>query len=354
MKVVVTGLMGSREHYEPIREAGHELTFALPQGPGRGTPLTDSELIEVCRDADGVISMSLSGEVMASAPNLRAVVASAIGYEKIDVESATNLGILVCNSPTAENFVSVSESTVLLALALLKRLKRKEARIRAGEWGQVSDRGHLLWKKTVGLIGLGRTGSGVAERLAGWDVEVIAYDPYLPQGRAPELGVRLVDLDTLLSESDVVSLHVVVTPETRGMIGEAQLRRMKSTAYLVNTSRGEAIDEVALERAIKEEWIAGAALDTFDVEPLALGSPLRDLDPERMILTPHNIAHTMASLHANRELAIKSMLTALDGVVPPTVVNPGAVEAWKARFAGTPSPPGEGSGEGSATALPSP
>ncbi|HEX3246125.1 MAG TPA: NAD(P)-dependent oxidoreductase [Chloroflexota bacterium] len=341
MKVVVTGLMGTQADYEPIREAGHDLIFALPSGPGRGAPLTDAELIEICRDADGILSMSLSGEVMASAPNLRAVVASAIGYEKIDVESATNLGILVCNSPTAENFVSVSESTVLLALALLKRLKRKEARIRNGEWGQVSDRGHLLWKKTVGLIGLGRTGSGVAQRLAGWDVEVIAYDPYLPEGRARELGVRLVDLDTLLSQSDVVSLHVVVTPETRGMIGEAQLRRMKPTAYLINTSRGEAIDEDALTRAIQEEWIAGAALDTFDTEPLALDSSLRDLDPERVLLTPHNVAHTMASLHANRALAIQSLLTVLKGEVPSTVVNPAAVDSWKTRFAAAHSPSGE-------------
>lgn len=332
MKVVVTNVMGTEADYGPIREAGHELVFARPSGGGRGGPLTESELIELCKDADGALAFSMSGEVMASAPKLRAVVASAIGYEKIDVESATNLGILVCNSPTAENFVSVSESTVLLTLALLKRLKRKEARLRTGEWGQVSDRGHLLWKKTVGLIGLGRTGSGVAQRLAGWEVEVIAYDPYLPEGRARELGVRLVDLDTLLSESDVISLHVVVTPETRKMIGAAQLKRMKPTAYLVNTSRGEAIDEIALDRAIKEDWIAGAALDTFESEPLALDSPLRDLDPERVMLTPHNVAHTMASLVANRELAIQSLLAALNGEVPPTVVNPAAVDAWRARI----------------------
>ncbi|MFN0070824.1 MAG: NAD(P)-dependent oxidoreductase [Chloroflexota bacterium] len=332
MKVVVTNVMGTEDAYEPIRAAGHELVFARPAGAGRPVPLSDSELIEVCRDADGVLSFSLSGEVMASAPKLRAVVASAIGYEKIDVESATNLGILVCNSPTAENFVSVSESTVLLMLALLKRLKRKEARLRAGEWGQVSDRGHLLWKKTVGLIGLGRTGSGVAQRLGGWDVEVVAYDPYISDERARELGVRLLDLDTLLSASDIVSLHVVVTPETRGMIGEAQLRRMKSSAYLINTSRGEAIDEAALTRAIQEDWITGAALDTFEVEPLALDSSLRDLDPERVLLTPHNVAHTMASLVANRALAIESLLTALNGEVPPTVVNPDAVEAWRVKF----------------------
>lgn len=329
MKVVVTNIMGTEADYAPIIEAGHELVFARPRESG---PLSEQELIELCRDAHGVLTFNMSGEVMASAPNLRAVVASAIGYEKIDVESATNLGILVCNSPTPENFVSVSESTVLLTLALLKRLKRKESRLRSGQWGNVSDRGFLLWKKTVGLIGLGRTGSGVAQRLDGWELDVIAYDPYVSEARATALGVRLVDLPTLLRESDVVSLHVVVTPETIRMIGEAELRQMKPTAYLVNTSRGEAIDEAALTRAIEEEWIAGAALDTFEVEPLAQDSPLRDLNPERVILTPHSVAHTMASLHANRELAVQSMLAALRGEVPTTVVNPEAIPAWQRRL----------------------
>ena len=127
MKVVVTSAMGPDEAYDGIRAAGHELVFARPAAPGG---LTEVELLELCRDADGLIAFVVSGEVMASAPKLRAIVASAIGYEKIDVESATNLGILVCNSPTPENFVSVSESVVLLTLALLKRLKRKEARLR--------------------------------------------------------------------------------------------------------------------------------------------------------------------------------------------------------------------------------
>lgn len=331
MKVVVTNVMGTEAMYEPIRAAGHELVFARPSSQESGARLTDPDLMAQCRDADGIMAMALSGEVMASATNLRIVVASAIGYEKIDVESATNLGILVCNSPTPENFESVSESTMLFILALLKRLKRKEGRLRAGEWGQVSDRGHLLWKKTVGLIGLGRTGSGVARRLAGWEVQIIGYDPYVAPERARELGVRLVDLEALLSQSDIVSLHVVVTPETRNMIGEAQLRRMKPTAYLINTSRGEAIDEDALTRAIREDWIAGAALDTFQIEPLALDSSLRDLDPERVLLTPHSVAHTFASLEANRALAIQSLLTALRGEVPPTVVNPAAIEAWRAR-----------------------
>jgi phosphoglycerate dehydrogenase-like enzyme len=330
VKVIITNPQGSiDDDYAPIRAAGHELVVARPTA-GR---LTETEMIELCRDADGIFAFDVSGEVMASAARLRVVVSSAIGYERIDVQSATNLGVLVCNSPTPENFVSVSESTVMLALMLLKRIKRKEARLRAGQWGQVSDRGHLLWKHTVGLIGIGRTGSGVAQRLAGWEVELLAYDPYISHERALELGVKIVDLATLLGESDIVSLHIVVTPETRDMIGARELRQMKSTAYLINTSRGEAIDEPALARAIQENWIAGAALDTYATEPLAIDSPLRALDPERVILTPHSVAHTWASLEANRVLAIQSMLTALSGDVPRTVTNPATIDLWRSRFA---------------------
>jgi len=217
-------------------------------------------------------------------------------------------------------------------VALFKRMKRKEERLRSGAWNTVSDRGFLLWNKTIGLVGLGRTGAGVARRLAGWDVRILAHDPYVSATRAEELGVTLVDFQTILRESDAVSLHVVITRETRHMIGEQQLRMMKPSAYLVNTSRGEAIDEVALARAIQEDWIAGAALDTYELEPLALDSPLRSLDPERVILTPHNIAHTMASLEANRAMAMQSMLTALRGELPETAVNPEIAPTWLARF----------------------
>jgi D-3-phosphoglycerate dehydrogenase len=324
MKILVVQARGSAEDYALLHAAGHEVVLA--------GALTESELLEHCQDVHGIIAMRLSGEVMAGAPLLRAVVAPVIGSDKVDVESASNLGILVCNSPTPENFVSVSEAAIGMMVALFKRMKRKEARLRSGEWGAVADRGFLLWKKTIGLIGLGRTGAGVARRLAGWDVRVLAHDPYLSEEQAREVGATLVDLPTLLQESDAVSLHVVITPETLQMIGEEQLRRMKPTAYLVNTSRGEAIDEVALARAITEEWIAGAALDTYEQEPLSADSPLRALDPERVILTPHNIAHTMASLEANRALAIQSMISALRGEVPETAVNKEIAPDWRRRF----------------------
>ena len=237
---------------------------------------------------------------MESAPLLHTLVVPVIGYERVDVQAATDSGIMVCNSPTPENFVSVSEASIALMTMLAKRLRRKEARIRGGEWSQNSDRGFLLWQKTVGIIGLGRTGSGVAKRLSGWDVRLLCYDPYITDERAAEFDVERVDLPTLLQESDFVTIHVVMTPETHEMIAEDQLRMMKPTAYLINTSRGEAIDEVAIRKALDEEWIAGAALDVFHQEPLPVDSPMRSLDPDRVFLTPHSIAHTHASLIANR------------------------------------------------------
>jgi D-3-phosphoglycerate dehydrogenase len=268
---------------------------------------------------------------MEQSPKLKVLVNSMIGYERIDVEAATELGIMVCNSPTPENFVSVAESSIAMMTMLAKRLKRKEARVRNGEWSQGSDRGFLLWQKTIGLVGLGRTGTEVAKRLAGWDVRLICSDPYASADKAKEMGVELVDLPTLLKESDFVSLHVVITPETFNMIGEEQLRMMKPTAYLVNTSRGEAIEEKAMQRAIEENWIAGAALDVFHEEPLPVDSPMRNLDPERVFLTPHNIAHTDASLVANRAMAVETLVTALSGEVPGPVVNPDVITKWQSR-----------------------
>ena len=334
MKVLVVNPGASAADDDALRQAGHEVLYARQPGTGQSAPVSEDELLELCRQSHGIIASRVSGEVMASAPNLRAVVVPAIGYEKIDLESATNLGIVVCNSPTPENYLSVSEATIGLMMALLKRMKHKEAILRRGEWGAIADRGWLLWKKTVGLIGLGRVGKGVAERLAGWDVEILGYDPYVSADRAQTVGVTKVDLETLLRRSDIVSLHVIITPETRDMIGEEQLRLMKPTAYLINTARGESIVEEALTRAITEGRIAGAALDTFQEEPLPADSSLRELDPERVLLTPHNVAASFASLGANRALAIQSMVTALAGGVPETILNSEVVPAWKARFEG--------------------
>jgi D-3-phosphoglycerate dehydrogenase len=268
---------------------------------------------------------------MMPAERLQLVIVPFIGVDKIDVAAATELGVLVANSPTPENFVAVAEATIGLMLMLLKRVKHNEGKLRRGGWGAREDRGDYLFGKTVGIVGLGRVGSRVARRLAGWDVRLIAHDPYVSPGTAREVGVTLVDLSRLLAESDVVTLHPSLTDETRRMIGEKELRAMKPTAILINTARGEVTDEDAVARAVAERWIAGAALDAFTREPLPAGSPLRVVDPERMILTPHNVAHSETGRRVNLKLALDQILALARGEAPAHVVNPAAIPRWRAR-----------------------
>jgi D-3-phosphoglycerate dehydrogenase len=272
---------------------------------------------------------TFSAAVLEAAADLRLVIVPFIGTDKIDVSAASRVGVLVANSPTPENFIAVAEATIGLMLMLQKRVKHNEAKLRRGQWAQRDDRGEFLFGKTVGLIGLGRVGSHVARRLANWDVRLVATDPYVSHDHARALGVTLTDLATLLAEADVVSLHCTLTDETRGLIGEKELRRMKPGALLINTARGEAMDEEAVARAIQEGWIAGAAIDAFIKEPLPLDSPLRQADAERVILTPHNVSHSEAGRRANLRLALDQILAVGRGEVPAHVINPEAIARWR-------------------------
>ena len=332
MKILATGPSGASEELGPLRDAGHEVVIGRPlDQPGRAA-YTEADLIAAARDVDVILASHLetiSRGVMEAAPRLRLVIVPFIGTDKIDIPAATRLGVLVANSPTPENFIAVAEATIGLMLMLLKRVKHNEAKLRRGEWAQRQDRGEFLFGKTVGLVGLGRVGSHVARRLVNWDVRLLASDPYIPMAQAEALDVTLVDLDTVLAESDVVSLHASLTDETRGLIGEKELRRMKPTAVLVNTARGEMADEEALARAIGEGWIAGAAVDAFVKEPLPPGNPLRGVDPERLILTPHNVSHSEAGRRANLRLAFEQILAATRGEAAAHCVNPEAIPHWR-------------------------
>jgi phosphoglycerate dehydrogenase-like enzyme len=186
--------------------------------------------------------------------------------------------------------------------------------------------------KTVGIIGTGRIGRNVAKRLGAWDMRLLGYDPYVSPETVAPLGITMVPLERLLRESDVVTLHVVLTKETRRMIQLEQLRTMKRSAYLINTSRGQAIDEDHLATALNENVIAGAALDVSDEEPLASSSRLRQVDPLKLIMTPHIIGNNPGSLEAGQRMAAASILSILQGIPPDTVVNPGAIQRWKERF----------------------
>ena len=332
MRILATGPSGSPEDLDPLREGGHEVIIGRPlDTPGR-KPYTEGELIAAASDAHVILASHLetiSAPVLEAARSVRLVIVPFIGTDKIDIGAATRTGVLVANSPTPENFIAVAEATIALTLMLQKRIKHNEAKLRRGEWAQRGDRGEFLFGKTIGLVGLGRVGTHVARRLVNWDTRLIASDPYVSAERARELGVTLTDLPTLLAESDVVSLHCTLTDETRGLIGEKELRRMKPTAVLINTARGEVMDEEAVARAIDERWIAGAALDAFVKEPLQADSPLRTADPERVILTPHNVAHSEAGRRANLALALSQILAVGRGEVPAHVVNPEAIARWR-------------------------
>ena len=275
-----------------------------------------------------------SRDLMAAAPRLRGIVNPTIGLETVDLEAANELGIIVGHGATPENFLSMAESTVMLMLMLLYqpqatqdvlfgRRPRPKPNVR-DMWAQ------MMLGRTIGLVGLGRIGRGVVERLQGWGVRCLAYDPYVKPGDAPA-GVEMTSLESVMSQSDVVGLFVAVTAETTRIINERTLSLMKPTAYLVNTSRGAAVDEQALYQALKDRRIAGAALDTFEVEPLPETSPLRTLD--NVILTPHMVGHTK-EVFASFGLAAEENITRiLRGELPLHCKNPQVEASWRQRIA---------------------
>ncbi len=272
-------------------------------------------------------------DVMATAPRLRGVVSAVIGVDTIDMEAANELGLIVGHGAMPENYLGVSESTVMLIAVLCLDLHGKETMLRTHAPRPAQLRARMVRGKTIGLIGMGRAARGVVERLAGWDVRIQAYDPYVTQSSAPD-GVTMVELDHLLRTSDVVSVHVTLTSETRHLLGEDELRRMRADAYLINTARGGTIDEEALYRILKDNAIAGAAIDVFEHEPLPPDSPLRTLD--NVILTPHIVGHSQELMAAIPPTAAENVLRLLRGEPPLYVKNPEALAAWRQRMARLP------------------
>lgn len=319
-----------------LDEGGCEVIEGRSFDKHPGDAYSEDELIDLFHDADAVLVSTretITRRILENCPRLKIVCKATIGVERIDCDAAADLGILVSNSPSPPNFLGLAEATVGLIVSLVKHQKACERRIREGGWKGADILGSLLIGKTIGIVGLGRVGSNVARRLTGWGVRILAADPYVEPFRAYIVGAELVSIDELVRESDVVTVHVVLTPETTGIINEARLRAMKPTAYLVNTSRGPAVEQAALVRAIEENWIAGAAIDVFDQEPLPLDNPLRRLDPDRVILTPHAIGNNMASHAAGVKLAQESILRALNGQLPVYIKNPSCVPLWRQRFA---------------------
>ncbi|MGV3733819.1 MAG: phosphoglycerate dehydrogenase [Microcella sp.] len=277
-------------------------------------------LLAALADANAVLIRSatqVDAEAIAAGPNLRVIARAGVGLDNVDVPAATRAGVMVVNAPTS-NVISAAELAITHLLALARHLPAADASMKAGQWKRSAFTGAELYEKTVGVVGLGRIGVLVAQRLAAFGVELIAYDPYVPPARAQQLGVTLVELDELMRRSDFITIHIPKTPETTNLIGAAEFALAKPTLRIVNASRGGIIDEDALLEALQSGRIAGAGLDVFVSEP-PTGSPL--LGAPGIQLTPHLGASTDEAQEKAGVAVAKSVRLALDGELVPDAVN---------------------------------
>lgn len=276
---------------DPIAQAGIERLRTAAEVDVR-TGLTADALAECIGEYDALAVRSetkVTAEILARASRLKIVGRAGVGVDNIDVRAATERGILVVNSPQG-NTIAAAELTIAMLLALARRIPQADASLRAGRWDRKNLVGAEVYGKTLGIIGLGKIGMEVARRARVFEMNVIAFDPYANEELAQQHGVRLVTLDDVFTGSDYISLHVPLNEETRGLIGEAQLQRMRDGVRIVNCARGGLVDEAALADAIRAGKVAGAALDTFAKEPVPPDNPLLAL-PEN-VLTPHLGAST--------------------------------------------------------------
>jgi D-3-phosphoglycerate dehydrogenase len=252
----------------------------------------DPSFMGALATANGLIVRSatkVTAAMLEAAPELSVVGRAGVGVDNIDLEAATARGVAVLNAP-AGNTVSTAELTMALILAMVRGVAEADASVRRGEWARARFKGSELRGRKLGLIGAGRIGGEVAKRCRAFGMDVIAYDPYLTDDRASELGVDRAGLDAVIERADVISLHVPLTDETLGMISKESIACMKRGTFVVNVSRGGVVDEAALAEALSSGHLAGAALDVYENEPLEEGSPLREAP--NLILTPHLGAST--------------------------------------------------------------
>ncbi len=283
--------------------------------------ISHEELLEIIPTFDALIVRSaskVSADVLERGVNLKIIGRAGVGVDNIDVQAATARGIIVINSPDG-NTIAATEHTFAMMLAVSRNIPQANQVMHAGGWDRKKFVGVELRNKTLGIIGLGKIGAGVAKRAQSFDMKVIAYDPFVSEERAKSLGVTLTELNELFATSDYITVHMPLTNKTRDMISLPQMKIMKPTVRLINCARGGIINEKDLATALTEKIIAGAAIDVFDGEPLAEDSPLRNLP--NIILTPHLGASTVeAQIGVSVDVA-KGIIDALNNRPVATAVN---------------------------------
>lgn len=311
---------------ELFRRAGCTMAFAPKFGA-----LKAEELRPLLTGIDAILASAdeYSPAVLLSpeAKGLKIISRWGVGYDSIDVAAATQQGIVIAYTPHLLN-ETVADYAFALLLTLARRIHVVDGAMRQGVWRPAW--GRDVAGKTLGIVGCGRIGQAVARRASGFNLRVLGYD-VAPSPQAEQLGVRFVSLDALLAESDFVTLHAASTPQNSGLIGLAQLRRMKPTACLINTARGALIDEPALARALREGWIAGAALDVFVQEPLPAVHPFRQTP--NLLLSPHQASFGYETGERVSVCAAQAIVDLMQGQRPQHVVNPEVFQSAALRAA---------------------
>jgi len=299
-----------------VAALGDQVEVRWVDGPDR------EKLLAAVPDADALLVRSattVDAEVLAAGPKLKIVARAGVGLDNVDVDAATARGVLVVNAPTS-NIHSAAEHALALLLSAARQIPAADATLREHTWKRSSFSGTEIVGKTVGVVGLGRIGQLVASRLAAFEAHIVAYDPYVSQARAAQLGIELLTLDELLLRSDFISVHLPKTKETAGLIGAEALKKVKPGVIIVNAARGGLIDEHALADAIRSGHVRGAGIDVFATEPCT-DSPLFDLP--QVVVTPHLGASTAeAQDRAGTDVAA-SVRLALAGEFVPDAVNVG-------------------------------
>ncbi len=300
----------------PLREAGLEVVHAPRMGP-----LAEEEALAALQQSGaGLVIASADAytdRVMAGAPALRGIVRWGVGVDAIDLEAATTRGVVVANTP-GTNTQAVADYVLGLMLVLARPLCEGRVKLASGGWYEL--RGVELYRKTLGIVGFGAIGQAVARRARGFDMRLLAYDPHVSDDAFARAGADRATLTDLLRQADLVTLHAALTPESRGMLGAAELGLMKPGAYLINAARGGLLDEDALIRALDEGRLGGAGLDCFATEPLPAEHPLRR--HPRCFGTPHNAFNTVETAERTNRLVAEAVIDLYSGRRPRFVVNP--------------------------------
>jgi D-3-phosphoglycerate dehydrogenase len=314
----------SREPFKAMEQAGLEV---VEKDYDRVSPAQEDELCRVIQGADAIIVTAMfpaTRKIIMSADRLKMIAIRSAGFEGSDLQAATEKGVVVTNNPGA-NAESVADMAIGLMLSVAKQIAQKDREMRRGLYPRGSG-SEDLFRKTVGIIGLGNIGKRVAKRLQGFEVKVIANDILEYPDFQKQYNIPYYSKEVLLQKADFVTIHVPLDPSTRGMINEERLRFMKKTSFLINTARGPIVDEKALYRALKEGWIAGAGLDVFETEPPVFRDHIL-LD--NVVSTPHSAGLSNQATYAMAMETVRKVITLLEGKVPENVLNPEVLKKLK-------------------------